>query len=249
MKIETKILLSLVLFSLFITFLALIVYAEEIMPNINDPLGIGLDTEKIVNAGDNPEATANASANYLKQEWKKIIDEKLPFLCKSHNFLLAHQLPFEIVFKKDYSFTWAFFLTLALWLWSASFLSELFNRFFSSKKKFGFIVGILGAIIFAQINILNWIVNGTLFLINSPEAWWMRGLLGVVIITIFILLVYFKDALADLFKAEEKERKEQETEEKLEELEEESKGREEGRELSKPLRKAREDMSHLGEGI
>lgn len=219
---------------------------EEYAPDV---LGIKLTPENIAKLPQTPEQAANVTSEYLKKEWAEVVQKRAPFLWEIHSFLLEHQAPFNIILNRNYSFTLGFFLVLFLWIELLLLGSDLFNAWGIIKQKIGLVVGFLVTIIIAQLGALNWVVDRSLYLVFSQEAWWLRLLLGGVVLGLLIAFAYFERELKAYFSALEKEHQLEVAKESVEELEEESKGRKEGFDLMAPFRKAKKEMFDAGTGI
>jgi len=237
MKTSHKLILLAFMLALGIILFACIVHAvdEPPMPEIIP----GMDLEKLSQQAEKtPEELANESSQYLREEWAKIVQKKLPFLWSTHQYLLSHQIIFKVLLNREYSFTWSFFIVLFVWIYLVSFFQGIFDNLGIIKQHIGWIIGIMCAVILAQIKVINFVVDKTLYLVYSQEAWWMRLVIWIVIIVIATLFVYLRYAFSDLFEAMKKAKKAKELEEKVEVLEAEAKGREEKRRIEEKYPKS-----------
>lgn len=176
-------------------------YAEIQSPEEAIANQFGIAPEKL----KNPEDLKN---EYLKQEWSKIITNK-PVIGSIHKFLLNNQLISKILFKIDYSFSLTFFATFILWLFFALGLSNVISSSGFIKGLPSFVIGAGLAIILAQVGLIGYIVNFALTLIFKREAWWMRWLVGLLVIVALIVIYQFEGIIGQkLKKSKEIEEKE-----------------------------------------
>lgn len=237
MKKEHNLILSVLFIIASIILLVYIVHAAD-EPSIPEIIP-GLDVEKLSEQAEKtPEQLAEESSAYLRGEWAKIFQKNFPFLWSIHQYLLSHQVVFKILFKKEYSFTWIFLFMLILWIYLASLAEKIFDSLGFVRKEIAWVMGILTAVILAQINFINWIVNGVHYLVNSQEAWWMRLIIWVIVLILISLFFALREALGVYLKQLKKEKKEKEVEEKVEVLEAEARGREEKRKIEEKYPKS-----------
>ncbi len=142
----------------------------------------GISPDKI------PSSPEEIKSIYLTQEWSKIIASK-PIIGPIHNFFLNNQLAFKILMNTNYEFSLTFLATLILWFFIAFWSSKGIRSSQLIKSDIGsFAIGLLISIILAQIGLIGIIVKGALKLILSPEAWWMRWIIAILIFAALAVL-------------------------------------------------------------
>jgi hypothetical protein len=232
MKKETKIILSLatlISLVLLITIFTGIISAQDTQPSY--PLGINPD--KIQELPQTPEELANASTSYLKTGWGKILSE-IPGIKTFHEFLKAHPMIFIILFNEQYNVSWVFFSILIIWLYLMAITADLVNAGFNAK--FGIVAGIGLSILLSQLGIIKAIVVFVINLIFSQSLWWVRLILGIIIILILMLGYYGSSVGAGAIRAAQKRSKEEELEQEAKEGRAFREGAKEAQKLTKPIR-------------
>jgi hypothetical protein len=214
----------------FILILSLISSAEQ--PSY--PLGI--NPEKLQEIPENPEEAANTTANYLKTEIGKIVS-KIPGLVNVNEFFKAHPLFFTVVFNEPYNISWIFFCIVLFWLYTMALIGDLFNSLNLFKQKIGIIIGIAIAIILSQLGITKALVVFLIDLIFAQRLWWVRTIIGVLIILILMLIAYGEKISSDAIKANKKKQKEERFEQEVKEGKAFREGAEQAEGISEEVRK------------
>jgi len=197
MKKETKILISLIaavfLLILVLAFVFNFVKAQEpAMPTLPG----GITPEKIEEIGQKiqtPEEAANETKEYLKREWAKII-AKHPVINKIHIFFKEHPLVFTILFNIEYEISWKFICIVLLWFYIMAITADIVSGL--TKGFLSIVIGIGMAIILAQVGAISGLVGFILNLLFAQKLWWVRLILGVVIILILTLAFYLFDIIS-----------------------------------------------------
>jgi hypothetical protein len=214
---------------LLISFLALVVHAQE-APGLNEiPLGNELQ------AGQQQYeqyTTAENKSAYLTQEWSNLLG-KAKIIGPIHNFLTAHQLIFQIVFAHPYEISFTFFIIIILWIIIALHGNKLLKSAGIIKPEFSWIAGILIAILLAQTGLYSIIGKGLSDLIFSQGSWWLRAILIIVILAILFVIYIIGNQVEAALKKAKKSGEIAGLERKVERQEELYKGLKKGEEISR----------------
>lgn len=235
MKKEHKIILSLA----FLFSLVFILSTIQNLAAVDQPAyPLGINPSQIQQLPQTPEELTNASTNYIKAQLGTMLS-KIPGLVKTQEFLKSHPMFFTIVFNEKYDITWVFFLIVLLWLYTMSITADLTEAspLLGNNRLYAMAVGIGFAIILAQLGILRAIVIFSINLISAQSLWWVRGILGFLIILIFIVIYYAKSVVGGGMKAKQKETEEERLKQEAKEGKAFREGAEEGEKLTEPIRK------------
>lgn len=153
--------------------------------NPTDILGINPET-----IPKTPEEATSLAGTYLQKQWENILNNTAAG--KVHNYLLQHQLPFNILLNENYELSSFFFWVLVLWL----FIWAIFNDIFISAKldaMLSIFLGLVAAVGLARIGLIRVTANGLIALITKPEYWWAKILIAIVILAALVFIkIYFK---------------------------------------------------------
>jgi hypothetical protein len=211
MKKGTKILLSLISLLLLAIFLITIQSKNVAAENAPQPAyPFGLNPEKIQDLPQTPEEASNVTTTYLKQEWTKILDKTQAgkVILKISDFLTYLNFFWKPVFGIEYSLSWAFIFSIAIW-------AILFYLVFGpltaiTKNK---IVSIIGGFCIASLvgtaGIIKKAVDLLGFVIANTWIAWIS-------LVIAILIMFLIGALSGQLKAYLKKQKEQAEKDKTE---------------------------------
>ncbi len=240
MKRENKILLhslisAIVLISIFIILNSQPVHAvDENIPG----MPFGLTQETIEKTPQTPEEAQNITMTWLKNGWNEYI-AKQPVIGKAHNYFLNHQLIFKILFNEPYSFSLTFIAIFALWLFLMILISGLVDGALVKSNGLNFLISIGAVMILAKIGFIKDTVIFTLNLILSPTQWWLRWLLGGVVMVILILITQLKIAAKEKIEMYEKEAEKEKTKQNAKEAYQKAEEAEsEVEALEKPIKRA-----------
>lgn len=238
-KRETKLLIITGIFFALVLALVLIFSLHYASADIVDadsgtgtPSVAGIDPEKMPQDEEELKSKAETELAYLKQEWNKFI-LKIPYIGKMHTFFLAHPMIFKIVFAHAYEFSLTFICIVAMWLLIAYIFSELSGELV--KGGVNVIIGIGAGIIFSQIGFIGGVVDFSLKIIYSRDAWWIRALLWVIIVTIFLLLAYLSNASQELLQQRREDKEREEVKQEAKESKAFRRGVKEGQDLTKDI--------------
>jgi len=142
----------------------------------------GIDPEKIPASQEDIEKIRD---EYLKKEWTEVVS-KNKILGPIHNFLTKINPIFSVIFKHQYEISLTFFSIFVLWvLFMIS--STLIARSLGAKGVLSVVIGTIFTIILAQIKLIESIVIFTLDLILKQENWWIRLILTIVTLGVFLV--------------------------------------------------------------
>lgn len=168
----------------------------------------------------------------LKEEWTRMIANN-SVTGPVHKFLSNSktQIAFKALFAHEYEISLMFFLILILWcfVWvrAAKILESAKGSlpfFFEIKGWTAVAMGALIAVILAQVQFFNFVITNTLNLIFKPENWWIRAILIIVALGVFMVVYVLSRLLDQYFKKREKAKKETELNQEVEKTREFNKG-------------------------
>jgi hypothetical protein len=203
------------------------------------PPVLGISPDQIQQLPQTPEELGNATAGYLKTQWGKIVSD-IPGLLALHNFFSNHQLIFTILFNEKYNISWLFFFIVLSWLYTMAILGDITAAILKLKERFAFLFGIAFAIILSQLGIIKAIVSFTINIVSAQNLWWVRGILGFLILLVLFLIYYLGSYLSANLRASEKAQERESMKQEIKEGKAFRKGAEEGQEISEPLKKLRQ---------
>lgn len=160
---------------------------------------------------------------YLKKEWAKILLEN-KVIAKLDSFFTKYSIFFKIILGVHYSLSLTMLFVIILWVFVAAIVGDVLRKGLGIFEGFGYVLGIVAAVMLAQLQILRRIAVFLVKLMFYPEAAWARFIVFVVVIAILVLLYYFKGGVSQALEERRKKRKEQETELRQEELKRFTKG-------------------------
>jgi len=182
MKKAGILLTFLILFGLFAVIL---VIAQETPPGL--PPQLGQDPEELIEQTKNKTQT---SAEYLKQEWKKILEKKPvigPIINIADKIFTALNPLFKIILGVDYGLSWAFIFSLIIWLTLLIFIYQPLSGMLDNK-----ILGLIASFIIASLIGISGVIRGAINLMSTiiTKRWlfWVSLLLTVLISIIIIQL-------------------------------------------------------------
>lgn len=215
--------LLIVIFFLSILFvsilLSILIYAQE-TPSL--PYGV----DKLQNISEKL-TDEEARRQYLSQEWKEIL-LKNKIVATLDSFFTKNSIVFRILFGMPYSLSLTLFFVIVFWLFIAIGTADLTRKGLGILEGVAYILGIVSAVILAQLQILKGLSTFLIKFIFYPEAAWARFIVFVLVIAILIIIYYFKSALSQALEQRRKKLKEEETEQKQKELKKVTQGLEKG---------------------
>ncbi|MFA5992416.1 MAG: hypothetical protein WC796_01775 [Candidatus Pacearchaeota archaeon] len=167
--------------------------------NLDDPIGVGISASDLSDSNLIKDK-AQLKWEYLQQEWKKAFLENRVIKGLDY-FFTEISFVFRILFGESYSFSFLLFLVIVVWIIVLIIVKSFIKSFFNFPLGVCYLVGVLVAIVFAQLNLLKIIVTWILWLIFSQEAWYMRFfmilvVIGAVIAVVFVIKIIQKEAEA-----------------------------------------------------
>jgi len=188
MKKSVKIILSILIVSLLL--LPLVLSQTDPAAGINDNLG---DAKKIVDKVQNVSENfrdVNASKNYLRQEWGKVLENN-KYLGPVYSFLNGDFMTkvFWLFFNEKFSLSWSFIIIIILWFYTVSLVWNLVMiRWFALRSGIDYLISISIATLAAHLgpySLYRWFITGvgTLFDLSMPT--WLK--VASFIIAILIL--------------------------------------------------------------
>jgi ABC-type multidrug transport system fused ATPase/permease subunit len=175
--------------------------------NYQDPLGIGINPEKIP---QNPDQAKDIGTKYLKQEWTKILEKTQTgrILLKVSDLLGSLNFFWKPVLGMEYSLSWLFIFAVAIWLILFFIIYGLLSAIFGNK-----ISGIIGGFCVASLVGLSGVIKKAVDLLSfAIKNVWIAWLSLFIAIMIMFLIIHFSGGL----KAYSQKQKEQAEKEKTE---------------------------------
>ncbi len=153
----------------------------------SDLQGVGDDLEGKVGEFETAKENVETKWDYLGKEWQNIL-LKNKFVVGVDNFLKKINFVFVFLFGEDYSLSLTLLVIIVLWIYLFLELSEILKDFTMFSPGTSKIIGLGVTIISAQVGILRKFTQAFGWIIFSPEAWWMRFIIFIVVCVILIFL-------------------------------------------------------------
>jgi flagellar basal body-associated protein FliL len=195
---------SIVLLLLIILLININITGKAIDPaNPEDPLGLGINPEKIQEKADDPASLRNETTQYLKKEWGLIVrnESRFPgkyiaFIFKGYDKASPYTDP---VFKYSLgmvpTLTWLFLLVLLMWILLFKNINMIIADYSSFSKGASFFITLCLLVIAGNLHILEYFAKGILYLIGLTKIWWVQLIVVIVLVLIIILLFQFSEQL------------------------------------------------------
>lgn len=208
---KNKLFFVFIIIFLFLIFANILIKAQDtyLPPEVKGVEKLQNITEKLTDEETREE--------YLKQEWQKILKEN-KVVAAIDSFCTKYSIFFRIVFGMPYSLSLTLVFVIVLWLFIALTISDITRKGLGFLEGLSYILGIVAAVVLAQLQILRRFSAFLVELIISREAFWARFIVFMIIIAILILLYYFKGGLSQALEQRRKKLKEEETEQKQKEI-------------------------------
>ena len=197
-----------VLVFLCLIFFAQLVYAEEV------PIAGDLDkqVEDLKNTKqtieDNVEKIKETKWDYLGEKWKDAF-LKNKFVSVVDSFFQKINFVFIVLFGENYSFSLTLFFIVILWFSFFFKLDEVFADYSTFSPSVSMAISFGLTIIIAQLKFFMKIVEFFSWLVLSPEAWWIRLIIFIVIAFVMVLLYKFSSQIGKSFKENSEKTKEE----------------------------------------
>lgn len=190
--------ISLIIFFIFLILSNIIFIQAQLEPdpeNPDDPLGIGIPSGYIEDPETGFEKIKNKSSSYLLEEWRK-----MPVFSQIDLFCTKITWVFRILLGEHYSFSGTFLLLIIIWLFFFYNLFKIFNNFGMLSTGTSIGTSLLLTIILGQTKILLKISESIVWLITNQEAWWLRSLIVIGVISLIVLIIYLNKLFGSEFK-------------------------------------------------
>lgn len=165
-----------------------------------------------------------SSTDYLKQEWTKIIQDTSfgKNMIQFGQFLTTLNPIFNLILGLGFSWSWIFFLTLALWICFLIWVYRLsfFTKLFVSSRIVQFFVFIFLMLFISYIEISKLISLLFVNLISNIDSLFFQLISAFVFLMIILILTIYSRVLSKAFKVamEKREKKNLEKKVKKDEL-------------------------------
>lgn len=220
----------LILIILLLTSLNLTPALAQQPPGISElPKGSEQLAEKIANPEEIIE-DAESKWDYLGKEWKNIL-LKNSIIKKIDSFFTKISFIFRILFGQTYSLSITLFFVVILWFFIFIFVGNILKSSGFIRGVPAYLIGLVPAIILAQLDIFRKIVVAVGTFVFSREAKWARITLAIVAIFVLILLFAVSEALSKYLEKRRKLTKEKEAELSQEKIKRFSEGLEKARQM------------------
>lgn len=210
-------------------------------PNPSDPNNPLIPTDQIEDPGDVSEVIKkefNISPNkipttpeeiereYLQREWTEVIANST-VLGPAHRGLTKISPVFVILFANPYELSLTLFFIILFWIMIAHQTEKIITSWGFVKKGYAFLIAIVLATILAQAKILKAISTLTVNIIYAPEHWWIRLILWMVAVLVFVIAHRAVSIVNQKIKEQKKKEKEEKTDFQFKKLEKMEKARKE----------------------
>jgi hypothetical protein len=189
---------ALILFSLLlVSFISIALIKAEIMNNS----GVPAEAQKISDIGGKI-SKQNVSAQYLKQEWNKILlkNKYVAPVIKVIDAIFTFLNPlFKPILGVEYSFSLAFILALVIWIVLFIFMFQPAKAIFSDKASFALIASFAITSLIGLSGTIKYFVDLISTVITSTIIFWISV---AITILISILIIHFGGGLKQLIEQE-----------------------------------------------
>ena len=195
-----------VLVFLCLIFFAQVVYAENIVGDLEEKIEGLEDTKENIEEG--VENIKETNIDYLSEKWKTAF-LKNKFISFVDSFFQKINFVFVVLFSENYSLSLTLFFIIILWLCFFFKLSEVLTDYSAFSSSVATVIGFGLVIIMAQLKFFRVIVESFGWLVFSQEAWWIRLIIFVVIVFVVVFLYKFSSQIGDSFKKNKEKTKEE----------------------------------------
>jgi len=173
---------------------------------IDPATGLPKEVAPIKDIGDTL-SDENKTTNYLKKEWQKIL-EKNQFWSPIVSFIFKLDPLSNVLLGMPIAFSWFFFLTLIIWITFVVLIFRITGLFEITNKWIHFAVAIA---IIAAITYFRYpkSISGIIVaLIILQKIWWVQYIImGIVIVSAILLIIFSKELKVIWKKMKEKNKK------------------------------------------
>ena len=219
--------------------------------------GVGSVEDKIEEVEDIADTLSDddARAEYLKQEWIKMVDDKPwirePLIQGDKVFTFLNPI-WKFILRMEFEWSWLFFLTLMIWLnlldWGYTLVNML-EGFYLLKysKYFKWVSFLILVIFFSFIEISKFLSNVIISFISGKGAWWFQLISVLIVFGGFIFLMKYSRRLRVLLKLSKRMKRQRRVEKKVEKQEKMQKTtRKKVEEVKEQVNKIKEEGSAQG---
>jgi len=195
-----------VLVFLCLIFFAQVVYAENIVGDLEEKIEGLEDTKENIEEG--VDKIKKTKWDYLGEKWKTAF-LKNKFISFVDSFFQKINFVFVVLFGENYSLSLTLFFIIILWFGFFFKLSEVLADYSTFSSSVATVIGFGLVIIMAQLKFFRVIVESFGWLVFSQEAWWIRLIIFVVIVFVVVFLYKFSSQIGDSFKKNKEKTKEE----------------------------------------
>lgn len=195
-----------VLIFLCLIFFAQLVYAENIVGDLEEKIEGLEDTRENIEEG--VENIKETKWDYLGEKWKAAF-LKNKFISFVDGFFQKINFVFVVLFGENYSLSLILFFIIVLWFYFFFKLSEILTDYSAFSSSVATAIGFGLVIIMAQLKFFRIIVESFGWLVFSQEAWWIRLIIFIVIAFVMVFLYKLSSQIGDSFKKNRKKTKEE----------------------------------------
>jgi len=185
-----KILGTFLFILLFITILnSTSLVQAELGVDLDDPLGVGINPQDVP---QNPEELKNVPSEFLKNEWTKLLGEGKFYgtLIRTYRKIAPVTDPiFRYTVGMEPELSGLFFLTFFIWIVFLIYLYRILSVFSTFSNKTAFVIALALVIVMGLFGFPKFFGGLLMGLINGLATWWIRLIVEVVLIIIFIILM------------------------------------------------------------
>lgn len=195
-----------VLVFLCLIFFAQLVYAENIVGDLEEKIEGLEDTRENIEEG--VENIKETKWDYLGEKWKAAF-LKNKFISFVDGFFQKINFVFVVLFGENYSLSLILFFIIVLWFYFFFKLSEILTDYSAFSSSVATAIGFGLVIIMAQLKFFRIIVESFGWLVFSQEAWWIRLIIFILIAFVMVFLYKLSSQIGDSFKKNRKKTKEE----------------------------------------
>jgi ABC-type multidrug transport system fused ATPase/permease subunit len=226
---------------LFVLFFFILIFLNLVLSQVPDPTGQIPFGDKITDGEKAIENIENFKEGFLEEkegnDREYLVDQYEEILLSNemiagvNSIFEDYSIVFRIFFGVPYEFSFTMFFIIVLWFCVFLGLPYLISSIDFFNRISSWIVSLLIVVILAQAQFFRVVVSITDKLLFASENGWVRFILGIVLLFIFIMVYYLEHSIGKYFEKLKRERKKKDLENRvsipIDKLEGQKKGMEE----------------------
>jgi hypothetical protein len=183
--------------------------AEEYDTAVSDSLGVN------ASQFEDTSTKLTTSWDYLSKEWKTILLGN-SVVRGIDSFFQQISVVFLVLFAMDYSMSFLLLFVILIWIYALVFLYNGFKNFSLFSKGVSFIISLGLVIAMAHMKILEVPANGLVWLFFGEKEWWVKLIIGVVVLFFLVMAFLFLKKFGKQFKEKRQKKRDEMNRMKLE---------------------------------